>query len=428
MPAFNEVNVKSNRFLNSFVVLALLLFYTPSLLAGDLLVDRRKDQFPDDSGRLIAPLPYSMPGIGKGFFILGHFANLFSTTGDLTIVQATGEIKGTDVNFDEIPIIKHHVFIRAEFLKLSSVQTNYYDARGMNTSKDDYSLLDISSYKSINYGLDLTFNQRRFTFSLDRNKVEGELDTIRDPDGVVITEFADPYKFDSFGTTFSIKFDMTDDYQDPKKGVRLNISYQNHPAQTKDDPDFYTTDVNLSMYLPLLKTDTLVFNLFQSDAHVRTIGNIDRTAIAQELGFNCAPTDTQCLSAESSVIDNFVNGRSHGTATSLGGLNRLRAYSSDRFNGASSATIGAEYRMNFVREATPFNYSLMKDTHTGYQVAVFTAVGSVAESSNQLWDDTRSVYGAGVRLVTGSGSVYRFDLAMGDEGLQPNLFFYYPWN
>ena len=84
--------------------------------------------------------------------------------------------------------------------------------------------------------------------------------------------------------------------------------------------------------------------------------------------------------------------------------------------------------MNFERKSTPFNYAIWKDTHTGFQVAFFAEMGSVAETMDQLWDEKRYVVGSGLRLVTGSGAVYRFDLAIGDEGAQPNLFFYYPWN
>lgn len=42
-------------------------------------------------------------------------------------------------------------------------------------------------------------------------------------------------------------------------------------------------------------------------------------------------------------------------------------------------------------------------------------------------DHTRSSYGAGLRVVTASGEVCRIDLAAGSEGVQPSIFFQYPW-
>jgi len=391
-------------------------------------VERRKDQFPTSSGRLLAPIPYSMPGLGKGFFILGHFGNLFSTTTDLTILKATGDIQGQDANFDEIPIINNRLYLRAEFLDLSSAQQNYYNSRGMDTEKDDYTLLDINSYKQQNYGLDLTFYERRLTFSVNRNLSKGSLDAVRDPDGNIISEFSDPYEFDNNATQWSVLVDLTDDYLDPNTGFRAKLSYQNNPANSRKDPKYYVTELDIAYYLPFRKTDTFVFNFFQSDAHVTREGDTDRTAIANELNFNCDPGDAKCLETEASVIENFVNERAHGNATSLGGFNRLRAFPGSRFNGAHASTIGAEYRMNFVRDATPFDFSIWKDTHTGLQLAFFYEMGTVSELTKDLWKETRYVIGSGARLVTFSGTVYRFDLAFGDEGVQPNLFFYYPWN
>jgi len=403
------------------------VLFSTAVEASDWVVDRRKEQFPTADGRILAPIPYSMPGLGDGFFVIGHFSNLFSSTADLTVIKAVGDIKGSDVNIDEVPVIDKHLFVRAEFQHLSSVQSNYYDSRGMNTAKEDYTLLDLSSYKQQNYGMDLTFYDRRLTFSVDRYLAKGELSTIRDPDGVIIAEFSNPYKFNNNGTQWSLKLDLTDDYQDPRDGFRVNLGFQNHPAQSSNDADFYVTDLNTSLYTPMRSHDTLIVNFFQSDAHVRTKGNIDRNAIANELGFNCSPGDTQCLESEASVIDTFVDERANGTSTSLGGLNRLRAYPESRFIGAHTSTFGVEYRMNFVRDATPFDYSIWKDTHTGIQLAFFSEIGSVAETTSDLWKDTRYAVGSGVRLVTASGAVYRFDLSLGDEGVYPNLFFFYPW-
>ena len=404
--------------------------FSSSVLAADFAVDRRKDQFPTSSGRLIAPIPYSMPGLGKGFFILGHFSNIFSGTSDFTVIKATGDIKGYDANIDEVPLISKHFFLRAELLDLSSVQVNYYKTRGMNSDKDEYSLLDIRPYKQQNYGLNLTFYDRRLTFAVNRKLSEGKFDAFRDPDGNITSTFDEPYEIRNNGTRWSLQADLTDDYQDPRVGLRINLSFQDSPANSKDDADFYVTELDTSYYAPLRVNDTLVFNFFQSDAHVRSKGNLDRDAIAADLN-TCDPASaeyTQCLADKETTIDNFVKERSHGTATSLGGTNRLRAFPDSRFSGAHTSTIGIEYRMNFVHEATPINYGIWKDTHTGIQVAFFYELGTVAELTSELWQDTRYVFGSGVRLVTKSGAVYRFDLAAGNEGVQPNLFFYYPWN
>ena len=64
---------------------------------------------------------------------------------------------------------------------------------------------------------------------------------------------------------------------------------------------------------------------------------------------------------------------------------------------------------------------------TNLQLAFFAEIGCVVEKSGDLWEDYRSSYGVGVRLLTGSGIVYRMDIAAGDEGIVPTIIFSYPW-
>ena len=168
-------------------------------------------------------------------------------------------------------------------------------------------------------------------------------------------------------------------------------------------------------------------NYYQSDAHVRSQGNTDPAAIREELEANCAPTDTECLQAEQEIVDALINERTYGNANSLGGDLRLRSYPGDRFKGAHSAFIGAEYRWNFKQESTPFDYYIWKDVRTGIQAAFFAGIGTVSEKSNDLWKDKRYSFGTGVRLITASGGVYRADIATGDEGAEVTVIFDYPW-
>jgi len=69
----------------------------------------------------------------------------------------------------------------------------------------------------------------------------------------------------------------------------------------------------------------------------------------------------------------------------------------------------------------------MKDIRTAFQIALFYELGTVTDRRSELWDITRSSYGAGLRMVTASGMVYRVDFASGNEGVQTSIFFQYPW-
>ena len=63
----------------------------------------------------------------------------------------------------------------------------------------------------------------------------------------------------------------------------------------------------------------------------------------------------------------------------------------------------------------------------GLQLALFYERGSVCEKISELGDITRSTYGAGFRLVSASGFVYRADFSSGDEGEEMIMTFSYPW-
>jgi outer membrane protein assembly factor BamA len=276
-------------------------------------------------------------------------------------------------------------------------------------------------------GLTLSLYERRLEFNTTRFSTDNAVVAIRDPEGNLITALNPPYEMKSATLRHTLRIDLTDDYLDPRRGIRFNLAYQDLPPNTANDADYYRVDVGTTLYLPVRNSDTLALNYYRSDAHMLHPGNIDPTEIRQELNANCAPTDPACLSAEQALVDSTIAARTYGTATPLGGENRLRAYPRERFSGAHMAFAGAEYRWNFIRDAKPFDYFIWKDVTTSLQLAIFAEAGTVADTPSQLWSDYRTDYGIGGRLVSASGSVYRADVAYGKEGSQATIFFFYPW-
>lgn len=61
------------------------------------------------------------------------------------------------------------------------------------------------------------------------------------------------------------------------------------------------------------------------------------------------------------------------------------------------------------------------------QVAFFYEIGSVAERPSALGETMRSSYGAGFRMVTASGVVFRADVGAGHEGIETTVIIGYPW-
>ena len=396
--------------------------------ASDAVPERRKDQFPTSPAHLVVPLAYSYPGIGEGFFLMGNFSNVFDTTTDVLAMYVTGDAAGYILQVDEAPIIEKHLFFKYYYQDIQRAVINQYDTRGMKgTSKYDYTLLDVSLALQNTAVLDLTFFDRRVDFSYVHTTTEYEVQAIRDHNGAIISALNEPFRGKDSNQSFGATFDLTDDYLDPRKGVRFGLAYQNWPAERAQDPSYYVVDYKLLAYLPMFENDTLVFNYYQSDAHVTKPGTTDPAAIRQELHLNCAAADSACLQSEQHLVDVFTNYRNNGTANPLGGKERLRSFPQGRFRGGHSAFAGAEYRWNFKQGVAPFDYLFWKDVRTGLQLAFFGEVGSVSETAAELWNESRTSYGVGLRLVAASGAVYRADIANGREGAELTLFFYYPW-
>ena len=391
-------------------------------------VERRKDQFPTSTAYLVVPLPYSYPGIGDGFFLMGNFSNLFETTTDFLAMVVTGDAGGYILQADETPLIDRRLFLRLYYQNIDRAQVNQYDTRGMKGSgKNDYSLLDVSLSLQKNANLNLTFFERRLNVYINHSDNEYKISAVRDNDGNLLSKPDEPFHGKESNTSLGVALDLTDDYLDPLTGLRFSLDYQDQPAKKDNDPDFYVLSYNASLYVPMLATDTLVINYFQSDAYVTHKGNTNPADIRAELDLNCGITETACLESEQNLVDAIINQRSNGTAASLGGKDRLRSYPQGRFNGAHSAFLGVEYRWNFKQEVKPFNYFFWKDVRTGLQIALFSEAGTVSESSGDLWHEVRYSNGVGVRLVAASGAVYRADLATGSEGSEFTVFFFYPW-
>lgn len=429
--------MKQNRFYrkikNLLFACGLILFavHSASLCASESNINfdkpRRQSQFPTAPAHLYVPLPYSMPGIGSGLFLMAYLSNLAETTTDAALVAVEGDASGFIGELDEIPLLKDRLLLKLFSMNISQAAINDYQTRGMNNNSSEFNVLDISDVKQLEAELSLNFWDRRLEFHGRYRDQKSSVNGIRDSDGVLLTTLDPPQITRGIQRSAGMMLDLTDDFFDPRAGFRFRLDYQDKPSSDLTKPDFYVLDYSLIYYLPLRKDDTLVFNYYRSDAHVRRTGLLDPQAIASSIGVSCAPDDTLCIEAGNQRVANILAHNQNGTATTLGGTDRLRSYADGRFSGGHMGFVGAEYRLNFLQDARPFDFFIWKDIPTSIQLAMFAELGSVGETSSALWDDSRASYGLGLRLLSKSGSVYRLGLAAGDEGTELTIFFFYPW-
>lgn len=392
------------------------------------ITERRKDQFSSSPGYAVFPYPYSLPGVGSGIGLVGGSMNISDAYTDAYGILLGGEVKGLAGGIADLHIIPQRLILDVGYSDISKVQFMSYSGRGMDTDKDDFRLLDLSD--TVYYGgrLTATFYDRRFELYGGWYKGASQLDSIRDKDGNIIVDAQDAVREQIKTTLIGTRLDLTDDYADPRSGLRLNITRFSTPP-SDSGPDFYVMDYSMAAYLPIGRYSTWAFNFLRSDATVRHKGETNPVNLQAQQGINCSDPSLTAQQQQFciEVINNTIANNTYGTATSLGGFSYLRSYPQGRYSGAHTQFYGTEFRWNLTDESTPFDLFIMKDIRTAMQVATFFEIASTADSRSEVGDTWRESYGVGVRMVTASGVVFRADFAYGHEGFEPQIFIGYPW-
>jgi hypothetical protein len=390
-------------------------------------LDRRKDQFQKSYGYALFPYPYSLPGIGAGIGLVGGAMNIADTYTDVYGLIFTGEVKGFGGGIADIHLIPKTLILETGFGAISAATIKSYSQRGMNTDKHDFRLIELADTEYYGARMTATFFDRRFEVYGAMYEGGARLKSIRNKDGAVIIEAQNPPKQRGRTSLVGTRLDLTDDYGDPRRGIRFDVTRSQTPPRDLG-PDFYVMDYNTTGYIPLGRRSTWAFNYLRSDAVVTRQGETDPAKLEQQRGLDCSTiTDPQQQQFCFDVINNEVANNKFGTATQLGGFSRLRSYSQGRYKGAHTVFYGTEIRWNLTDETTPFDIFVMKDVRTAVQVSLFYDTGSTADVRSEVGDIMRDSYGTGLRVVTASGVVFRADLAFGKEGVEPEIFIGYPW-
>jgi hypothetical protein len=388
--------------------------------------ERRRDQFPKDFSYAAFPYPYRLPGIGSGLSLAAGATNIAGTHTDAYGVLFMGDVKGGAIGVGDIHLIPRTLILDLGTTSINKAAIQSYSQRGMNTGKDDFQLVEVADLDYYGGRMTATFFDRRFELYGAWYQGASRLKSIRDNDGNLIVDVQDSPREGGHTTLFGVRLDLTDDYVDPRRGLRFDATRSQSPPRGSG-PDYYVMDYNTTGYIPFGKRSTLALNLLYSDAHVKRQGETDPAALQAQLNLVCVtPAEQQACNE---LIATTIAHNTYGTATSLGGFNRLRSYPQGRFSGAHTLFLGTEFRWNLTDERTPFDIFVMKGVRTSIQVAFFYETGVTSDTRSDLTQrgNMRDSYGAGLRIVTASGLVFRGDIAHGKEGLNTAIFIGYPW-
>ena len=398
-------------------------------------IERRRDVFTKQYGHLFVPLPYSLPGLGEGLLFIGNFGNIADTTTDLATILGVGDAEFIFGFLDEFFIVPDYVYLQYVKAQGFKYALTNYRSRGMNTEKNDfvYALGNYWEYDAPTFKL--TLYDRMLELGLGRSKQKGRFEKFVAPDSDDLTKQGDTItKFDpalevNFGEKleFSARIDYTDDYRDPRKGVRNILYLDRQTASSSSEPSFDVITNDLQFYIPFLEKSTLVLNLTFSDANVRKEGETDLEVLKQQSNYYSC-TSESCRETTLGNAKNTMNINKHGTSLYLGGPDRLRSYPQQRFQGAHTVYFATEFRWNFsAADGDEIDLFFMQDLVDEMQVAFFFEQGSVSETKSELGDTVKYSFGSGFRFLSGSGNLYRADFATGDEGPQVTVIIQYPW-
>lgn len=391
--------------------------------------ERRKDQFSKDPGYYAVPIPYSLPGLGEGLLIGAAYNNIADTHSDVIGFLLAGDIEGAGVVSLDNHLISNRLILDVSAQYLTNAAVRNYNERGMAGSKDDYSVLNIQDNEFYALRLTGTWYERMFEVYGGLITSETNLREIRDKDGKVLQATNNAVNNKSTLYTLGLRFDLTDDYQDPRRGFRYQVSRWWDDRKGQSSSKFYQTEHNVTGYVPIGKRSTIALNAFKADATVTRLGETDFSTVESQQGLDCssaslsASEQTQC----EQVVNNIIANNTYGSVSSLGGWGRLRSYPDGRYNGSHLLFYGAEFRWNITDEFTPFDIWIAKDVRTTIQMAFFYERGSIEDVRSRVGDVWRESYGIGARIVTASGLVFRADVANGNEGTEISVIIGYPW-
>jgi len=402
------------------------IFNVESLYAFE--IDRRREQFNKQYGQLFVPLPYSLPGLGTGLLFIGNFGNIADTNTDFAAIGGIGDAEFIFTFLDELFLVKDLLYLqylRAHGFKFALQQ---YSSRGMNTSKNDFKYGIGNSWDLNSPTLKLTFLDRLLEVGLGFNKQSGKFQKFVSPDvnnptkqGETVATFDPGLEINiSNKIELSTRIDYTDDYRDPRKGIRNSLFLDRQTATTSSEPSFDVVTNDLQIYIPVLEKSTIVFDLQISDAYVKKKGETNIEVLKSKNGYYLCSSNLACEANAENLANTELAINSNGTSLPLGGGDRLRSFPEGRFQGAHTIYYAAEFRWNYSSSGgEKLELFFIDDLVEELQIAFFFEQGSVSETKSKLGETFKTSFGSGFRFLSGSGNLYRADFATGNEG--PNF-------
>ena len=158
---------------------------------------------------------------------------------------------------------------------------------------------------------------------LGLNQQKGKFDKLVSPDpddpskqGDTVVSYDPPLEQTlSDKIEFSVRLDYTDDYKDPRKGIRNIFYYDVQNASKDSEPSFDVVTNDLQIYVPVLEKSTIVFDLQMSDAIVKKKGETNLEILKAKNGFNNCGGNAACEQNATNLANTHLMINTNGTSS-----------------------------------------------------------------------------------------------------------------
>jgi hypothetical protein len=406
----------------------LLFLFCWSSTVSAILFERRKT-FESELSWFVYPVVGSIPGVQDFYGLGGSVSGIAGSESDITIISLRGKAQYFDDDFQidifsifDIPLFSNHLTFTWFSTKIRNAGWPEGE-RGIDSDPNSmyYLLASEVDASGGEISVNVLANQLEFYYAYSDASVKPY--GLVDPNGTFYNAQNAGIIESPRGYRYGLYLDDTDNRRDPRIGYRFQYEKWGQPSSRAGNSEYFQEDYNLSGYIPVLAEGkgVLVLNQFYGSSTVIKKGTIDQSQ------FFCNNIEAPgCQAILDELYARQVAEAENGKATSLGGTNRLRGYSTNRFYDSYTNFRGAEFRWYVHEVQQAFNFFLEKGTFAGLQLAFFYEQGTVSPDKASLWKNMRSSYGAGTRFIFNT-IIVRIDRGFGKEGGETTFFVGYPF-
>jgi hypothetical protein len=406
----------------------LLFLFCWSSTVSAILFERRKT-FESELSWFVYPVVGSIPGVQDFYGLGGSVSGIAGSESDITIISLRGKAKYFDDDFQidifsifDIPLFSNHLTFTWFSTKIRNAGWPEGE-RGIDSDPNSmyYLLASEVDASGGEISVNVLANQLEFYYAYSDASVKPY--GLVDPNGTFYNAQNAGIIESPRGYRYGLYLDDTDNRRDPRIGYRFQYEKWGQPSSRAGNSEYFQEDYNLSGYIPVLAEGkgVLVLNQFYGSSTVIKKGTIDQSQ------FFCNNIEAPgCQAILDELYARQVAEAENGKATSLGGTNRLRGYSTNRFYDSYTNFRGAEFRWYVHEVQQAFNFFFEKGTFAGLQLAFFYEQGTVSPDKASLWKNMRSSYGAGTRFIFNT-IIVRIDRGFGKEGGETTFFVGYPF-